>query len=118
MQMYLREPLLDTPHQLLIPLQLQIRMQAALHQHTCPTHFHRLADFFVDGFQVQHVALGPSWALDRGVKGAEGTVLGAKVGVVNVAIDDVGNYTFRVQLVAQRIGFHADSDQIIRTKQL
>src|SRR5579864_2008602 len=47
------------------------------------------------------------------VKRAEATVFGAKVRVIDIAIDDVGNHAFRVQLAADRIRRRADADQIV-----
>ena len=88
-------------------------MQAALHQHAGAAQLHGLRDLVVDGVEVEDVALGGQLALQRTVKGAEGAVLGAEVGVIDVAVDDVGDHAVRVQLAAHRIGFHAEADQVV-----
>ena len=48
----------------------------------------------------------------RAVEGAEGAVLGAEVGVVDIAIDDVGDHAFRVQLAAEGVGLEAQADEV------
>src|SRR5215472_7464387 len=109
--MHLRETLLDAPHQVLIPLALKIWVQATLHQHACAAHLHRLAHSIVNSVEVKDVALGAPGAFHRGVKSAEGAILGAGVGVTDVAVDDGGEGTFRVQRAAESGGFYADTDQ-------
>ncbi len=88
-------------------------MQTALQQHSRAAQLHRLAHLVVDGFEIEDVAFLRQLAFERAVEGAEGAVLGAEVGVVDVAVDDVGDHTFGMQLAAHRIGFHADADQVI-----
>ena len=41
----------------LVPLDLQIGMQAALHQHAGAAQFHGFANLVVDRFEVENVAL-------------------------------------------------------------
>ena len=93
-------------------------MQSTLHQHSGAAKFDRLLYFVVDGVEIEDIALFGFWPFQRPVKGAKGAVFGAKVRVVNVAIDNVCNHTFRVQLAALRVGFHAQSDQVIGTEQI
>ena len=45
-------------------------------------------------------------------------MLGAEIGVIDVAVDDVGDHAFGMQLAAHRIGFHADADQVVGTEHL
>src|SRR4029077_17314185 len=52
------------------------------------------------------------------VEGAEAAVFGAEVGVVDIAIDDVADDSVRMQLAADLIGGHAESDQIVAAKQV
>ena len=59
MQMDLRETLLDAAEHALEPVDLQIRMQPALHEHARAAHFHGLANLFVNGVEIQDVAF---WA--------------------------------------------------------
>ena len=93
-------------------------MQAALHQHAGAAQFHGFADLVVDGFELEDVALFGCRSLQGPVKGAEGAVLGAEIGVVDVAVDDVGGDAFGMQLAAHRVGFHADADQIVGAEQV
>src|SRR5260370_533337 len=64
------------------------------------------------------VGLGGGGTLDRGIKRGEGGILRAKVRVINVAIDDVGGHALRMQPAAERIGLHADPDQIVGAEHL
>ena len=118
MQVHLRETLFDATQHFLVPIDLEIGMQATLHQHSGTAKFDSLFYFVVNGIEVEDIALFGFRPFQRPVKGAKGTVFGAKVRVVNVAIDNVCNHTFRVQLAALRVGFHAQSDQVIGSEQL
>ena len=51
-------------------------------------------------------------------EGAEGAVLGADVGVVDIAVDDVADDSVGMEAAADGVGFHADADQIIRAEQV
>ena len=93
-------------------------MQAALHQHAGAAQFDGLANLFVDGVELEDVAFFGGRAFQRTVEGAEGAVLGAEVGVVDVAVDDVGDHAFGMQLAADRVGFHADADQVVGVEQV
>ena len=88
-------------------------MQAALHEHTRAAQFQGLSYLFVNRVEIEDVPLSSQLTLQWTIESAERAVLGAKVGVVNVAIDDVGNHAFRMQLAPHGIGFHADANQII-----
>src|SRR5438270_2743692 len=118
MQVHLRKALLDAAHQLLVPVNFQIGMQAALHEHAGSAKLHRFADLVVDGFKIQNVTFRRHLALERAVESAKGAVLGAEVGVVNVAVDDVSDHALRMQLLANGVCLHADADQVIGAKQL
>src|SRR5258708_18103006 len=109
MQMHLGNALLAPEHHYIIPLELQFRMQAALHKHACPAQFDCLADLFVNGLEIQHIALGSSRSLDRRVEGAECAVLRTEIGVINVAVNDVSDHAFRMVLAADAILFPADA---------
>ena len=72
------------------------------------------ANLLVDRLEVEDVALGGRvLPFERPVEGAEGAVLGAEVGVVDVAIDDVGDDALGVQPAADGVGFHAQADQVV-----
>ena len=112
-QVNLREALLHAAEQVFVPLDLQVGMQAALQQDAGAAQLHRLPHLVVNRFEVEDVAFLRQLALQRAIEGAEGAVLGAEVGVVDVAVDDVGDHAFGMQLAAHRVGFHADADQVI-----
>src|ERR1700757_1803588 len=117
MQPDLRKALLDTGEEPLKPINLELGMKTALHQHTRAAHLHRLSNLFVDLFKVEDVALRGtrirfSGSGQRPIEGAEGAVLGAEVGVVDVAIDDVGDHAFRVQLAAHSVRFKSQADEV------
>ena len=88
-------------------------MQAALHQHSSATKFYRLFYLVEDSVEVEDVSLFRFRSFQRPVEGAKGAVFRAKVRVINVAVDDVRDHTLGVQLAALRVGFHAQSDQIV-----
>jgi hypothetical protein len=52
------------------------------------------------------------------VKGAEAAIFGAEIGVVDVAIDDVADHAFRVQLAAHLIGGHAEAHQVVAVEEI
>ncbi len=85
-------------------------MQAALHQDAGAAQIDGLLNLVEDHVLGMHVAFlvahGP-------VEGAEAAILGAEIGVVDVAVDDVADHAVRVQLAADRVGRHADADQIV-----
>ena len=116
--MDLRKALLHPAEHRLVPLDLQVGMQAALQQHAGAAQLDRLAHLVVNGVEVEDVSLRRQLALQRPIERAEGAVLGAEVGVVDVAVDDVGDHAFGMQAAAHRVGLHADADQVIGAKQL
>src|SRR5208282_4423495 len=112
------EPLLDAAQHLLMPVDFQVRMQAALHQHSRPTHLDGLTNLLVNGFEVEDVSLFCLCPFQRTIESTERTVLGAVVRVVNIPIDDVSSHAFWMELAAYRVSFHADTNQVIGTKQI
>ncbi len=92
-------------------------MDAALHQHARAAHLESLGDFLVDLLEVENVAVvgvrvGLAVDGQRTVEGAEGAVLGAVVGVVDIAIDDVGDHALGMQSAAHSVGLESQSDQV------
>src|SRR5450432_558993 len=112
-QMDFREALSDPAQHALVPVDLQVGMQAALHQHAGAAEFDGLADLFVNGVEVEDVSLFGRGAFQRTVKRAEGAVLGAEIRVVDVSIDDVRRDALRMQLPAHGVSFHADADEVV-----
>ncbi len=118
MQMDLRKAVFNSAQHSFVPIDFEVGMKAALHQHAGAAEFDGLADFFVDGVKFEYVTFFCGGAFERAIESAEGAVLGAEVGVVNVAVDDVSDGAFRMQLAAQSVGFHADADQVVGVKHL
>src|ERR1039458_4453709 len=117
MQPDLRKALFDASEKPLEPVDLEIGMNAALHQHAGAAHLKGLRNLLVDFFEVENVALvrariGLAGPGQRAIEGAEGAVLGAVVGVVDVAIDDVGNHALGMQAAAHSVGFESQPDQV------
>ena len=73
--MHLREALLDTAEERFEPIDLEIGMDAALHEHAGSAHFDRLGNLFVDLIEVEQITLFAAGALDGRIKSAEGAVL-------------------------------------------
>ena len=93
-------------------------MQAALHQDTGTAKFYRLPNLFVDSLKLQDVSLFGSRPLQRPIKRTKTAKFRTKICVVDVAIDDVGDHALGMQLAPNRVGFHADSDEIIGAEEI
>jgi len=107
------ETFFDSTQHLFVPLNFQVGMQAALHQHAGAAELDGLANFFVNGVEIEDVSLFRLRPFQRAIKRAKGAILGAEVRVVNVAVDDVSGDALRMQSATDSVGFHADSDQIV-----
>ena len=91
-------------------------MQAALHQHAGAAHLDCLGNFLVNGFEIEDVTFCGELAFEGPVEGTKAAVLGAKICVVDVAVNDVGHHALGMQLAPKGIGFHAEADEVIRTE--
>src|SRR3982074_726179 len=111
--MNLGKALPDAPQHLLVPINLEIGMQSALHQNAGSTELDRFANLVVNGFEIEDVSFFCLWALERPIEGAKGAVLGAEIRVVNIAVDDVSRNAFGMQLAPYSVGFHANANQVI-----
>ena len=105
-----RKSLFDRTEQVLEIFDLQIRIDAALHQHAGAAKVHGLLNLAEDLLFRENVAL---LVTHRPVEGAEAAVLGAEVRMVDVAVDDVARHALRVKLAPDGVGFHADADQVV-----
>src|ERR1700685_904368 len=104
------EPILDRPQQVLVPLDLQLRMQPALHQNAGAAQVDGLLNLVEDHFLRMDVAFRmPHGPVER----AEAAILGAEVRVIDVAIDDVAHHAVRVQLASNRVRCHSDTNEIV-----
>src|SRR5215471_13742737 len=110
MEVNLRKALLDYAKHPFVPVNLQIRMQPSLHQHTCAAQLYGLTNLVVNRFKVEDVPFFRCGTFQGPVEGTECTVLGTEICVVNVPVDDVGHYTFRVPFAADGVRFHANSN--------
>ena len=107
---FVAETIFDRLQQILVPLDLQVGMQAALHQNTRTAQIDGLLNLVEDHVLGVHIAF---FVAHGPVESAEAAILSAEIGVVDVAIDDVADHAMRVQLAADRVGRHADADQIV-----
>src|SRR5580658_5862561 len=81
-------PLTSAMLKIFVPFDLQVRVQAALEEHARAAEIERFLDLVEDDFAGQDVAF---FMAERPVEGAKAAVFGAEVGVVDVAVDDVGD---------------------------
>src|SRR5207245_937817 len=117
MQVNLGKSLLDATQHLLVPVNFQIGMQAALHQHACAAKFDGFANLVVDRFEIEDVPLFSFGSLQWTIKRAERAVFGAEVRVINVAIDDVGDHALGTQFAPDGVGAHADAAPVVGANQ-
>src|SRR5690348_16807078 len=90
-------------------------MQPALHENPGAAQIYRLLNLVQNRLDRQDVAfLVPH----RAVKRAEAAILGTKVRVIDVAVDDIADHTVRMKLTTHRVGFFADRKQIVASKQI
>src|SRR3954451_10306007 len=101
--MHLGEAILDAAQHLFVPVDLEVGMKAALHEHPRTAKFDGLADLVVDGVEVEDVAVFGGGSLQGAVEGAEGAVLGAEVRVVNIPVDNVGDNALRMKTATHRV---------------
>ena len=92
---------LHRPEQILVPLQRQVRVVAALQQQLPAAERDRLVDLPEDLVEPEHVAVGRA---DRAVERAEVAPRDADVRVVDVAIDDVGDDALGMLAGADAVG--------------
>ncbi len=110
MQVNRGEFLLDGSEKIFVVIDLQVGMQAALKKNAVAAKFQHLFDFFENFLEAKDVAvLCPKGTVER----AERTILGAEIGVVDVAIDLVGGDARVVLFKAELVRGHADTDQVI-----
>src|SRR5208337_1672856 len=117
-EMNLRKTLLDSAQHFFVPINLQVGMQAALHQNAGAAELDGLANLFVNRIEIEDVAFLRGRTFQRAIEGAEGAIFGAEIRVINVAVDDVGDGAFGMKLSPDGVGLHADADQIIGLEHL
>src|SRR5712672_70830 len=98
--------LFDGTKKIFVVIDLQVGMQAALKKNAVAAEFEHLFDLLENFLEAENVAvLGADGSVER----AEGTVFGAEIGVVDVAIDLVGGDARIVLCEAELVRGHADT---------
>jgi len=116
MQPYLREPLFDASEQALKPFDLEIGVETTLHQDSGAAHLECLGYLLINRLEVENVTFRGEFAFKGPVKGTKAAILGAKICIVDVAVNNVSDYPLGMQLAPKRIGFHAQADEVIRAE--
>jgi hypothetical protein len=88
-------------------------MQAALHQHAGAPHFECLGNFLINGLEIENVTFSGEFAFKGPVKGTKAAILGAKICIVDVAVDNVGHHALGMQLAPKGVCFHAQANEVI-----
>src|SRR5579871_1902909 len=112
-QMNRRKAILDGTEQILVPFDLQVGVETALHQHAGAAEVERLLDFCENRFLRENVAVG---RLHRLVEIAERAVFRAEIRVVDVAIDLICDDAFGMQPLAHSVGGQPEPLQVGRGK--
>ena len=99
----------DVAQQLLVPLDRQVGVDAALHEDAGAVEGEGLLDLLADLLEGEEVALGVA---GLAVEGAEAAAVDADVGVVDVAIDVVGGDRGVVVAVADLLRGEAEVEQV------
>jgi hypothetical protein len=94
------ESRLDDLQQVEVPRQREVRVHPALHEDLRPADGHQLLDLAAELVGLQRVGVGLVTIASKGTEGAAG---GAHVGVVDVAVDDVGADARTVQGPGPRV---------------
>src|SRR5467141_2360329 len=87
-----------------------ISLTSAMHRISGADEFQHFVDFLVNLLEREDVAV---LGAERPVEGAEGTILGAEIRVVDVAVDLVGDDAGVVFLPAHLVRGHADAHEVI-----
>src|SRR5208282_3141833 len=113
--MNLRESLVNRAQHVFVPLDLQIRVQAALQQDARSAQLDHLFDLLVDYFERLDVTL---FRTERPVERAERAILRAEIRVVDVAVDLIRRDARIGLLAADFVGRHSDTDQVVGVEKI
>ena len=105
----------ERAQEIFVILDAQVRVQAALQQDAGAAQLDHFLDLFVDRLEREQVAFLRS---QRAVERAERAVFRAEIGVVDVAVDLVGDHARVGFLAAHFHRRHADAHQVIGAKQV
>jgi len=100
--------------EVLIPFDIEVRMQTTLHQHACTAELDRLIDPFADLLDRMDVRIRLSRTPIERAKRANYI---ANVRVINIAVDDVRDDIGRVVLHPDLVRGKADPHKIVRFEQ-
>ena len=101
MDVDLRESFLDGGQEFDVPVEIERRIHAALHQDLGPTDPHEFRDLFEQHLMLQRVGI---LLVAFSLEGTEDAFRGADVGVVDVAVDDVRSDMVTVEDLASSVG--------------
>src|ERR1700678_3454467 len=90
-------------------------MQAALQQNSVTAQLDHFLDFVVNRLERQNVAV---LRANRPVERAEGTIFGAEIRVINVAVDLIRRHARVGFAAAHFVRGHADADQVVGVKKI
>src|SRR5205085_7697667 len=99
---------LDVAHQIQIPVERDIWVVSALDQNLNATERFDFVDLGADLLEGKRVAFAVLWPTR---KGAESAISDADVGVVDVAVDDVGDGVAGMLLLAHATGSHSQLEE-------
>jgi hypothetical protein len=100
---------------LLVPLEVQVGMEAPLEQDLVPAQVHCLADLLNQDLSIEDVSIGVANSPEESTEVADGC---ADVRVVDISVDVVRSKRLRVAPSAHRVGGTAQFQERGRTKQL
>src|SRR5215472_9293539 len=101
---------LDRAQQILIPFDLEVRVQPALKQHPGTAEIDCFLNLFEDRLLRKYVTL---FVAQRTVESPRSGKLRTKNSLVDIAVNNVGNHAIRMEPPPYRVGFHSDSDQVV-----
>src|SRR5713226_8329610 len=108
--MHLGIALLERAEQVFVVLDAQVGMQPALKENAGAAEREHFVNLLVDGFEREQIAF---LRTEGTVKGAKRAVLGAEIGVVDVAVNLIRGDARVGLLLADLVGGHADPQQVI-----
>jgi hypothetical protein len=111
-----RVALLERAEEVLVVVDSEVRVVAALHQDARPADRKRLLDLLVDDGLREEIPLGA--VAGPAVERAEVAVGDADVGVVDVAVDDERDPARVGAASAELVGGLADRDEVLRLEKL
>lgn len=91
----------DEPEHILIEFQRLVRVQSSLQKDLGSTNGLGFQDFFRQLFPAEYLAVGISGGLEKGTEFTGGN---ADVGIIDIAVDDVGHHWFGMHPATYTVG--------------